>query len=84
MLSKCANPDCGTAFDYREGRFFRFHYHRGAGEAPANTHSVRHFWLCRACAAIYTLERCDAPGVFLRERSKPPSVDCDIRPVAAA
>jgi hypothetical protein len=47
MLSVCANPDCHAAFDYQQGRLFRFHKDHPAGEKPPNTHSVQHFWLCR-------------------------------------
>lgn len=43
MLSKCANPDCGMPFDYRQGQFFRFHKNPEEGGPEANTHSVQHF-----------------------------------------
>ena len=55
MISKCANPKCGKAFDHREGRFFRFRQNLKANE-PANAHSVRHFWLCGNCSEEYSLE----------------------------
>lgn len=56
MISKCANPDCCATFDYRFGRFFRFHRSHAPTEQPANSHSVVHFWLCRKCSEAYTLE----------------------------
>lgn len=55
MISTCANPGCGKAFDYLEGKFFRFRLSPGANE-PANAHSVRHFWLCGKCCEEYSLE----------------------------
>jgi hypothetical protein len=54
VFSKCANPDCLQEFDYRRGRYFRFHQGHRAGELPANTHSVQHFWLCETCSHEYT------------------------------
>jgi hypothetical protein len=56
MISKCANPDCQVSFDYREGRFFRFHRRYALNEAPPNAHSVWHSWLCQRCSELYTLE----------------------------
>jgi len=53
---KCANPGCAASFHYKEGQLFRFHRSRKHGEAPPNTHSVQHFWLCNACSESYTLE----------------------------
>jgi len=57
MLSKCANPECATSLeDYRQGRLYRFYQSYLGSRQPANTHSVRHFWLCRGCSDSYTLE----------------------------
>jgi hypothetical protein len=66
MFSVCANPDCHACFDYRQGRFFRFHKDHPAGERPPNTHSVQHFWLCGVCCCLYTLEYRDARGVLIK------------------
>lgn len=66
MFSKCANPECLAPFDYHEGKFFRFHKSNTMGEAPANTHSVQHFWLCATCAHDYTLEYRDGIGVLIK------------------
>jgi hypothetical protein len=65
MFSICANPDCKKRFDYREGHFFRFHKAHPAGEAPPNTHSVQHFWLCGKCSEEYTLKYDDVRGVVM-------------------
>jgi hypothetical protein len=65
MFSKCANPDCEAEFEYQQGQFFRFHKNPAAGEGPANTHSVQHFWLCGICCHKYTLEYRDGIGVIL-------------------
>jgi hypothetical protein len=55
MLSKCANPDCLVEFDYRQGRFFRFHSNSNDGKLGREPRSDRHFWLCAACSQHYTL-----------------------------
>jgi hypothetical protein len=65
VFTKCANPDCFQEFDYRQGRFFRFHQSHRADEMPANTHSVHHFWLCETCSHDYTLEYKQGLGVVL-------------------
>lgn len=66
MISKCANPDCVTPLDYWQGRFFRFHKSHPDGAEPANTHSVQHFWLCKLCCGVYTLEWRRNVGVVIR------------------
>lgn len=45
MFSKCANPDCTQAFNYRLGRVIRFHNDEHP-EYPV-VPCVRHFWLLR-------------------------------------
>lgn len=67
MTSKCSNPDCQAPFDYRFGRFFRFHQRHAASEGPANSHSVCHYWLCRRCSESYTLEE-RAKELFISPR----------------
>ena len=74
MFSTCANPDCGVAFDYGRGRFFRFHKSHAAGESAPNTHSVQHFWLCGHCCQEFTLEYQDGVGVLIKNR---PDVVCE-------
>lgn len=69
MFSACANPNCQAPFDYREGRFFRFHKDHSPSERPPNSHSVQHFWLCGVCCGNYTLEYRSGCGVLLKERS---------------
>jgi hypothetical protein len=68
MFSECANPDCHILFDYREGRFFRFHKEYPCGETPPNTHSVQHFWLCGKCSELYTLGNEEGRGIVMRHR----------------
>jgi hypothetical protein len=55
MLNKCANPDCSVS-SWEDARFYRFHLRAEPNQPPANPHSVQHFWLCRNCSALYTLE----------------------------
>lgn len=68
MFSKCANPDCGVPFDYGHGQIFRFRKYHSADEAPPNTHSVQHFWLCASCCEEFTLQYSEKEGVLLRNR----------------
>jgi hypothetical protein len=61
MLSKCANPECGTAFDdYRQGKLFRFSIR------DSNVGTVhKHFWLCPRCSSLYSLQYRVEDGVLL-------------------
>jgi hypothetical protein len=72
MLSTCANPDCAVPFDHRRGRFFRFHRLSPEGQAATNTHSVQHFWLCKSCSEVFTLEYASGLGVVLRQPHRVP------------
>lgn len=74
MISTCANPDCQVAFDYQQGRFFRFHKDHATGEPAPNLHSVQHFWLCGHCCLGFTLEYRDGAGVLIKNR---PDVVCE-------
>jgi len=66
MFSKCANAECLTSFgDYRRGRLFRFRQSHPKGSAPANSHSVTHYWLCSDCSHIYTLEYREGSSVLV-------------------
>jgi len=67
MLSKCANPDCSVS-SWEDARFYRFHRPPEPNKPPANAHSVQHFWLCRTCSAVYTLEHHKQRGVLIRPR----------------
>jgi hypothetical protein len=71
MLSRCANPDCGTNFDYGHGRFFRFR--RSSSPVPVNSHSVQHHWLCDSCSETYTLDYREAIGILLSLRLRTPN-----------
>jgi len=66
MFSECANPVCRAQFDYHEGAFFRFHSSVQSDGRPANTHSVRHLWLCGRCSKVYYLEHAQDRGIVLR------------------
>ena len=68
MLDKCANSGCSKPFDYKQGRFFRFRRVCAANEAPANAHSVQHFWLCGRCEETYTLQYHKEHGVVISLR----------------
>lgn len=63
--AKCANPDCTMIFDYRQGRFFRFHEDHG-GDRDIGRHAVRHFWLCDPCSQEYILLYADGTAVLVR------------------
>jgi hypothetical protein len=84
MLSVCANPDCGILFDYREGRFFRFHKDHALGENPPNTHCVQHYWLCGKCSELYTLGYVKNRGVVMACRQDVPGSSEQLRFVAVA
>jgi hypothetical protein len=65
MLSRCANPECGTPFlKLREGKLFLVETERVTKPALAVPpfvrarklqRSVEHYWLCDECAAEWTL-----------------------------
>jgi hypothetical protein len=57
MVLSCANPGCAAPFNFRQGRLFRFHQNHSQGNAASvNPYSLKHLWLCKQCAEIYTLE----------------------------
>lgn len=66
MFSECANPSCKADFDYRQGRFYRFHKRPLDDGQPANTHSVQHFWLCGNCCEIYHLQDAQGGGILIK------------------
>lgn len=74
MFTACANPECHVPFTYGRGRLFRFHKNSEPGQAPPNTHSVQHFWLCGECCLRFTLELQDSAGVVMKTR---PDVACE-------
>ncbi len=73
MISKCANPDCATAFHYlRGGKLYRFdlrHPHEPCADVPnaicANrpAHASVYFWLCADCSRRYTVRFALRKGV---------------------
>lgn len=64
MFPRCANPQCASQFDYRQGQLLRAPRH---GEIEAEG-DIRHFWLCGACASRYFLEYKSGEGVVILPR----------------
>lgn len=67
MFTSCANPDCRVTYT-EGGKFFRFRLDPGPKQVAVNAHSVQHFWLCRACSKLYTLECRRANCIVIRPR----------------
>jgi hypothetical protein len=74
MISKCANPECGSPFRYlREGRLFQFELGKSNKNSPAfrlvspkkPPARVEHFWLCGECSVRMTLTADQAKGVIV-------------------
>jgi hypothetical protein len=84
MFSKCANPDCGASFDFRQGQLLRFQHSLPEGDAPADAHSVKHFWLCQECCETYSLEYRKELGVLIDLRAEMRSDRHAPRLIAAA
>jgi hypothetical protein len=72
MVSKCANPECSTPFQYfRDGKLFQVD--RDEMEltsratpplaAGKRAHRVEHYWLCGACSATLTLTYDPVKGI---------------------
>jgi hypothetical protein len=68
MYLKCAHPECSADFDYGQGRFFRFRRVPRQDPSPANSHSVKHFWLCTRCCETFTIDYQKGVGIILRQR----------------
>jgi hypothetical protein len=68
MYLKCAHPECSADFDYGQGRFFRFQQFPRRDPPPANSHSVKHFWLCTRCCETFTIDYQKGVGIILRQR----------------
>ena len=69
MSFACSNPGCTMAFDYRQGRLFRFHNNSPDVQGPDTVVCcVRHFWLCDGCSRTYVLEGHLGLGVVVRAR----------------
>ena len=83
MLDKCTNPECSAQFDYKQGRYFRFRRACAANQAPANTHSVEHFWLCGRCAETHALQYHKEHGVVIRLQHMAQLDSCQRRVIRA-
>jgi hypothetical protein len=68
MYLKCAHPECPADFDFGQGRFFRFQQIPRHDPPPANSHCVKHFWLCTRCCETFTIDYQKGVGVLLRQR----------------
>ena len=68
MYLKCAHPECSSDFDYGQGRFFRFQQVPRQDPPPANSHAVKHFWLCTRCCETFTIDYQKSVGIILRQR----------------
>lgn len=77
MVSKCANPDCATAFRYfHTGRLYRVETPvRSGGPEPGYENGVRKpgphlefYWLCDDCASRMTLAFEKGVGVSVRPK----------------
>src|ERR1700678_3470417 len=68
MYLKCAHPECSSDFDYGQGRLYRFQQFPQLRQIPANSHSVKHFWLCTQCCETFTIDYQKGLGVLLRQR----------------
>lgn len=74
MVSKCANPDCSTPFQYmREGKLFRFEdletlADRSRPHLVSERKTPRrteHFWLCGRCSTELTVSYDQARGIVV-------------------
>ena len=80
MLSKCANPECRTQFQYlREGKLYQIETDGAETSQPAGpqlisgkkrVHRVEYFWLCGPCSEILTLGYQSGKGVITVPRDK--------------
>jgi hypothetical protein len=77
MVSKCANPECSTPFQYfRSGKLFQVETDEIGVVHPAGpylvtgkrSHRVEHFWLCGPCSAILTLTHDPERGIVTAPR----------------
>lgn len=55
MFDKCANPQCTSLFDYREGQLIRVPRQMDESDSES-PREIKHFWLCGPCATRYVLE----------------------------
>jgi hypothetical protein len=79
MYLECANPNCNCEYDYGHGRLYRFHQFGSRENKAANSHGVKHYWLCASCSEKYTIEFQKGVGVLLMQRLEE-FADSDVRP----
>jgi len=62
----CANPECAAPFNFRQGQLLRLcHYHPKGNAHSVNQYSLKHFWLCKQCTEIYTLENREGGAMLI-------------------
>jgi len=83
MFAKCANPDCGKPFDYREGQLVRFNRTVLAGSIERSERLIEHFWLCGSCSEHYFLSL-EAQNIEMKLRNEEPQTEKSPRLAAVA
>ena len=92
---ECVNPECAAQFNFRQGRIFRFYRYHSTGNALSlSQYSLKHFWLCKKCTEIYTLEYQDGTASLIPlaasrpfsavayPEASPPREETPLRPVS--
>jgi hypothetical protein len=69
MIVKCANPNCTAPYEQRTGRLFYLRHPKS--NAPANAHSVHHFWLCKSCSTSFKLEYREGRAALIALQTAP-------------
>ncbi len=94
MISKCANPQCGTAFHHlRGGKLFRFDLRRPlepCRDVPnaicenKPSHASVYFWLCGECSGQYALRFSPHDGIAIVPGQSPDERHPVVARIAAA
>jgi hypothetical protein len=64
VFQRCANPQCSSQFDYRQGQLIRTPKQERQGDFGESP-EVQHYWLCGVCACRYFLEFRPGKGVIM-------------------
>lgn len=67
MFLRCANANCSSKFDHRQGQLIRTPKDLRNGDLESSG-DCQHFWLCGTCAAHYYLEYRRGEGVIMSPR----------------
>jgi len=84
MITKCFNPKCQAAFDYREGRLVRSSMMLSNSQSAENYPVIEHFWLCASCTAVYVLELDSEMNMGIKPRNPELPERTFVHSVAAA